>query len=123
SLTALCPYLTISARPASSSSDDPAPPHISTLSLHDALPIYCTNCHGGKRPKGSVSLERFKADADARKEPKIWEAVAQNLRSGDRSEEHTSELQSLTNLVCRLLLGKKKRTTNEHQSCRGHTTA
>src|SRR5258706_7913319 len=31
-----------------------------------------------------------------------------NLRAGDRSEEHTSELQSLTNLVCRLLLEKKK---------------
>src|SRR5258706_5702911 len=30
---------------------------------------------------------------------------------GARSEEHTSELQSLTNLVCRLLLEKKKRTT------------
>src|SRR5258706_2206523 len=29
----------------------------------------------------------------------------------DRSEEHTSELQSLTNLVCRLLLEKKKHTT------------
>src|SRR5437016_6955880 len=29
--------------------------------------------------------------------------------AGDRSEEHTSELQSLTNLVCRLLLEKKKR--------------
>src|SRR5438046_6357864 len=34
---------------------------------------------------------------------------AQNLRKkGARSEEHTSELQSLTNLVCRLLLEKKK---------------
>src|SRR5262249_59328298 len=31
-----------------------------------------------------------------------------------RSEEHTSELQSLTNLVCRLLLEKKKKTTNQH---------
>src|SRR5438046_8164366 len=30
-----------------------------------------------------------------------------------RSEEHTSELQSLTNLVCRLLLEKKKKTTNK----------
>src|SRR5437016_8103586 len=30
------------------------------------------------------------------------------LRRGNRSEEHTSELQSLTNLVCRLLLEKKK---------------
>src|SRR5215213_10806584 len=32
-------------------------------------------------------------------------------RAGGRSEEHTSELQSLTNLVCRLLLEKKKKTT------------
>src|SRR5438046_1923744 len=31
----------------------------------------------------------------------------------DRSEEHTSELQSLTNLVCRLLLEKKKKRKNE----------
>src|SRR5690348_5248675 len=52
----------------------------------DIAPIlakYCTNCHGGKRPKGALSLERFKSDDEARKEPKIWEAVAQNLRSGD----------------------------------------
>src|SRR5437016_8587861 len=32
----------------------------------------------------------------------------------DRSEEHTSELQSLTNLVCRLLLEKKKANTADH---------
>ena len=31
-----------------------------------------------------------------------------------RSEEHTSELQSLTNLVCRLLLEKKKKNTHKH---------
>src|SRR5258706_8299820 len=36
-------------------------------------------------------------------------AVATTI--GKRSEEHTSELQSLTNLVCRLLLEKKKKTT------------
>src|SRR5438093_5902555 len=35
-----------------------------------------------------------------------------------RSEEHTSELQSLTNLVCRLLLEKKKKKTkNKHKNC------
>jgi hypothetical protein len=54
--------------------------------VKDIAPIltqYCTRCHGGKRPKGSVSLERFKTDEDARKEPRLWEAVAQNLRSGD----------------------------------------
>src|SRR5438046_4051467 len=33
----------------------------------------------------------------------------------DRSEEHTSELQSLTNLVCRLLLEKKKKRNNEYR--------
>src|SRR5438046_7163146 len=33
-----------------------------------------------------------------------------NVQGGERSEEHTSELQSLTNLVCRLLLEKKKKT-------------
>src|SRR5688572_32548163 len=32
---------------------------------------------------------------------------------GDRSEEHTSELQSQSNLVCRLLLEKKKQTNNK----------
>ena len=36
------------------------------------------------------------------------EAVKTEERSDRRSEEHTSELQSLTNLVCRLLLEKKK---------------
>src|SRR2546425_1965577 len=35
-----------------------------------------------------------------------------------RSEEHTSELQSLAYLVCRLLLEKKKRNTSHEQTCR-----
>src|SRR5438093_5715671 len=38
------------------------------------------------------------------------------LRGGERSEEHTSELQSLTNLVCRLLLEKKKKKKNKKLS-------
>src|SRR5258706_7209627 len=37
--------------------------------------------------------------------------VRTRIRIADRSEEHTSELQSLTNLVCRLLLEKKKKKT------------
>src|SRR5262249_17381539 len=52
----------------------------------DVAPVlakYCTTCHGGKRPKGDMSLEQFKTDADALKDPKFWERVAQNLRSGD----------------------------------------
>src|SRR2546430_13388448 len=41
-------------------------------------------------------------------------------RGLSRSEEHTSELQSQSNLVCRLLLEKKKKTTNQFptSSCR-----
>src|SRR5262249_57135562 len=43
--------------------------------------------------------------------------IAERLASHEkfaRSEEHTSELQSLTNLVCRLLLEKKKKTSTTH---------
>src|SRR2546427_5589986 len=38
----------------------------------------------------------------------------QNAEREDRSEEHTSELQSQSNLVCRLLLEKKKKTSNSY---------
>src|SRR2546430_3940852 len=44
-------------------------------------------------------------------------------RRGLRSEEHTSELQSQSNLVCRLLLEKKKTTTNTEGYPRPRTTA
>src|SRR5438046_5702542 len=40
----------------------------------------------------------------------------------DRSEEHTSELQSLTNLVCRLLLEKKKKKKTKQQKQKKHKT-
>src|SRR5438093_2987207 len=41
-------------------------------------------------------------------------------RLEERSEEHTSELQSLTNLVCRLLLEKKKQTRTIHKQPSEH---
>src|SRR5437016_11974707 len=55
----------------------------------------------------------FEARSAKSKRPEIWSklrcvAVAWARKSAERSEEHTSELQSLTNLVCRLLLEKKK---------------
>src|SRR5437016_11824410 len=52
--------------------------------------------------------------------PTAWRASS---RSGDwrRSEEHTSELQSLTNLVCRLLLEKKKQILVNHQGFSDHS--
>src|SRR5574341_2570982 len=76
--------------------NDTATTEIYTLSLHDALPI-SKNWHSLKNwvPK-SLSMRKI------------------------RSEEHTSELQSPTNIVCRLLLEKKKKKAktikikNEH---------
>src|SRR2546425_1830110 len=47
-------------------------------------------------------------------EPRLAENVARTLRETARSEEHTSELQSLAYLVCRLLLEKKK-NENHHK--------
>src|SRR2546430_12198796 len=69
--------------------NDTATTEIYTLSLHDALPI----SHGAER------LNSFR------------QAIATLAgHDPDRSEEHTSELQSQSNLVCRLLLEKKKKT-------------
>src|SRR5438046_6229241 len=44
------------------------------------------------------------------------------IRQQPRSEEHTSELQSLTNLVCRLLLEKKKNNSQKHTNHKRRTT-
>src|SRR5262249_60098857 len=50
-----------------------------------------------------------------------WTTVPLSLTPA-RSEEHTSELQSLTNLVCRLLLEKKKDNTTNNHHCQTQTT-
>src|SRR5438270_10451079 len=73
--------------------DDPAPTEIYTLSLHDALPI-------SRRARSTADARR----ARSRSSPCRWGP----LSPATRSEEHTSELQSQSNLVCRLLLEKKK---------------
>src|SRR2546430_12664504 len=54
------------------------------------------------------SVERNAFADDARRRAKL---AAPELRADERSEEHTSELQSQSNLVCRLLLEKKKHCT------------
>src|SRR2546425_5688998 len=46
----------------------------------------------------------------------LWENVRRVYRIAERSEEHTSELQSLAYLVCRLLLEKKKKDTQTNMS-------
>src|SRR5262249_58176024 len=85
--------------------NDTAPPEISTLSLHDALPIWAI-----------VALARPSLRASCAGWPFSSAGVAASCA---RSEEHTSELQSLTNLVCRLLLEKKKQNRDSSQARRG----
>src|SRR2546430_16672903 len=83
--------------------NDTATTEIYTLSLHDALPISFAegsesaptgNC---LPPGGTISGARV-----------ICRSGRNSLN--ERSEEHTSELQSQSNLVCRLLLEKKNKT-------------
>src|SRR5688572_30952820 len=80
--------------------NDTATTEIYTLSLHDALPI---------------SLRYIR---------QRWNDTPSNLPCGrrtridPRSEEHTSELQSQSNLVCRLLLEKKKKNKTKSYSYR-----
>src|SRR5438046_6300674 len=59
----------------------------------------------------------------ARNQPQIacdLPTAMKPFRSANRSEEHTSELQSLTNLVCRLLLEKKKKKKRKTNKRRQH---
>src|SRR5690606_42002398 len=94
---------------------DPAPTEIYTLSLHDALPISTPS-----RISFSIAeVERLRTaataagpPATARSRERVMGVSLARVRStiSRRSEEHTSELQSRENLVCRLLLEKKKKT-------------
>src|SRR5256885_9674851 len=77
--------------------NDTATTEIYTLSLHDALPI-CWRAVSRPRP-----LQGRQRQSRTRRR-----------RPPDRSEEHTSELQSPCNLVCRLLLEKKKKKSYAH---------
>src|SRR5699024_11849648 len=93
-----------------------SPPPLFTLSLHDALPI--------------LPRSRMRSPSSAPPRPSTWTGMSRSLRSTTcgvspirlnalaasmpsspppitRSEEHTSELQSRFDIVCRLLLEKK----------------
>src|SRR5256885_6908866 len=94
--------------------NDTATTEIYTLSLHDALPI-CGEV-SGKRV-GVLGLA-FKPNTDDMRDAPSIPLVNALV---ERSEEHTSELQSPCNLVCRLLLEKKKfRTPFRNTSPRFH---
>src|SRR3712207_7534137 len=87
--------------------NDTATTEIYTLSLHDALPIYSRRQHLRERHHHVADVGGGEND---RPEPIRLCAQVQKVdrRHAQRSEEHTSELQSRQYLVCRLLLEKKK---------------
>src|SRR2546426_7229327 len=93
--------------------NDTATTEIYTLSLHDALPISDTLtdayrlARDGELPPFNPPGSRF-GGIIALNRP-LDAATAEEIVQ--RSEEHTSELQSPCNLVCRLLLEKKKQNT------------
>src|SRR5256885_4648875 len=78
--------------------NDTATTEIYTLSLHDALPIFGIRMALGARSRDVLRLVLGGA----------LKMTGAGVAIGHRSEEHTSELQSPCNLVCRLLLEKKK---------------
>src|SRR5437868_15294412 len=80
-------------------SNHTSPTEIYTLSLHDALPIFVPERPGSERVGRSRLFLRSR-----------WSSRGiQRSQTNRRSEEHTSELQSRFDLVCRLLLEKKKK--------------
>src|SRR5690606_41461129 len=98
-------------------------PTILTLTLHDALPISARTDAGWRIPARSAESSRWSHSASScrnraessrgrardRGRRACADSAASRFRSDARSEEHTSELQSRENLVCRLLLEKKKK--------------
>src|SRR5205823_12440434 len=94
----------------------PRPRTTYTLSLHDALPI-CDDVRGEAAAPardhfiahieiGDTIAERYD-DSCAFKSEIVFTLILRRVKAERRSEEHTSELQSLAYLVCRLLLEKK----------------
>src|SRR5207237_7231129 len=78
--------------------NDTPPTEIYTLSLHDALPISSSISISGAPVSGEWMLPSAQ-----------YMGLPSAMSIHSRSEEHTSELQSHLNLVCRLLLEKKKK--------------
>src|SRR5690606_42084184 len=100
----------------------PPPTDTSTLSLHDALPILlfvvaslagCDNAPDPRELGGALAYVAWAVENDDPRalyqvvDPRARHAMI-SIVNDRRSEEHTSELQSRENLVCRLLLEKKK---------------
>src|SRR2546422_2966059 len=94
--------------------NDTATTEIYTLSLHDALPISGAAATPSRSCDSSLGLRLgdLQREPVHRDDPHLragLQRLALSDRAPDRSEEHTSELQSRLHIVCRLLLEKKKK--------------
>src|SRR5256885_11888038 len=94
--------------------NDTATTEIYTLSLHDALPI--------SRIAAARTMIRKRRCFFIAHLQLTGTRKSQRVNSSERSEEHTSELQSPCNLVCRLLLEKKKNATTSPCVTRSRVT-
>src|SRR2546430_13583816 len=103
--------------------NDTATTEIYTLSLHDALPIWIIFCRrlsarfirdGERRTSRFLLSVRWRPSCSPRTNSEI------RCERLTRSEEHTSELQSQSNLVCRLLLEKKENKSDGLSNCFTH---
>src|SRR2546429_1351847 len=88
--------------------NDTATTEIYTLSLHDALPICHRTANRNALSEGLLAERVRPGQLDGRQHGRLPAPLSALLRR-NRSEEHTSELQSRLHLVCRLLLEKKKK--------------
>src|SRR2546428_3844384 len=96
--------------------NDTATTEIYTLSLHDALPIFAFPAVGLELDLQAVVREPLEPH---RAQRHVQDGA--DLGRLPRSEEHTSELQSRSDLVCRLLLEKKKKNQSLEQPLCGLT--
>src|SRR5207249_9820066 len=98
------------------SSMTPAPPALYTLSLHDALPIFPIGSDPRVKLPFLANLDHHTSEIVRGASAALIVRVAGagiSFALNVRSEEHTSELQSRFDLVCRLLLEKKKKSNND----------
>src|SRR5689334_24015872 len=91
-----------------------ATPPIYPLSLHDALPISADSMPRCVSRNSRRMSQRRSSQVATHACCAITQATHFALASSRRSEEHTSELQSQLQLVCRLLLEKKKTDPHPH---------
>src|SRR4051794_17328331 len=90
-VTALLALTLALAQPAHASPIKAAKAPAPSLSFTgDVLPLlnkYCTNCHGGMRPRAGFPLDRYKTEEEVARVRQVWQKVVERLRAGDMPPE------------------------------------